>query len=232
MYVILVNDDNTLTTTISGRIVQRSKLVDDLCFLSKPLYNGIDLSSATVVLEYVLPVSKRYETEVLVPASELYKGYIKYKLPVDTKLTEEAGDIEIQLSFIYLDVGADGKVIQRVRKTAPKHTISIIPISAWSDIIPDSALSAIDQRIIKVDGQIRAMEELSKQLNDNKADNLRYSEDTNELQLLSGNKEIGDTVKLRDCDGAGEDGVPVVDFSKIQVDPPEESDEYDNVVEF
>ena len=233
MYVILINDDNTMTATIKDRIVQRSNMVDTLCFLAKPVYKEIDMSGATVLMEYVMPASKRYRTEILVPASELYKDHLKYRLPVDTKLTEEAGDIEIQISFIYVDMDINGNTTQRVRKISPAHKLTVVPISAWSDIIPDSALSAIDQRIIKVDAQIKAMEDMNKMLDDTKADNLKYDEATNRLQLLAGNKAIGDTVQLKQgASGYDENGVPVVDFGKPDGGDVDIPDGDNNVVEF
>lgn len=233
MYVILINEDNTMTTTVQGRIVQRSKMVDAICFLTKPKYQGIDMSAATVLMEYIKPVSKKYKTEILRLSSELHKDHLKYVLPVDTELTDEAGDIEIQVSFIYVDMDINGKPIQRVRKTAPAHKLTIIPISAWSDIIPDNALSAIDQRIIKVDAQIKAMEDMNKLLDDTKADNIRYDRDTNRLQLLAGENAIGDVIQLKNATGSyDENGVPVVDFGKPEggdIDVPEGSN---NVIEF
>ena len=60
MYTILVNDDNTLTTSIRERIMQRSKLVDSLHFLVYPTYKGLDMTDFTVTMEYILPVSKEY----------------------------------------------------------------------------------------------------------------------------------------------------------------------------
>ena len=38
MYTILVNDDNTLVTSVRERIMQRSKLMNSLHFLVKPKY--------------------------------------------------------------------------------------------------------------------------------------------------------------------------------------------------
>lgn len=235
MYTILINDDNTMTTTVKERIVQRSKLVDELCFLVRPDYHGVDMGLATVLMEYLTPVSKRYRTEILVVSSDLYKEHLMYTLPVDTKITEEAGDVEVQLSFIFVDLDANGKSSQRVRKTAPAHKITIVPISAWSDIIPDSALSALDQRIIKMDAQMRAIEDMNKQYSETKADNIRYDDNNNRLQLMAGEKAIGDVIQLK-CDNDVSDGVPVVDFSSSTdfVTPddimPEEN--VDNVVEF
>lgn len=230
MYVILVNKDNTLSAPLKERIVQRSKLVDTLWILSHPIYKGFDMTNATVLMEYIKPVSREYKTEVLQLSSELYEDHLKYTLPFDTELTNEAGDIEIQLSFIYVDIDVNGKPIQKVRKTAPAHKLTIVPIEAWSNIIPDSALSAIDQRIIKVDAQIKAMADMSQTISETKADNLKYDSETNELQLMAGKNSIGNVVQLKECKGIEEDGVPVVDFSNLS--GTTEPDEYNNVVEF
>ena len=143
MYTILLNETNELITSVKERIMQRSKLVDNLHFLVDPIYKGIDMADFTVMMEYILPVSREYKSEVLVKSDELYKEKLEYKLPFDTCLTKEAGDIEVQLTFVKVSLDADGNNIQQVRKTSPT-TIKILPISAWSDIIADSALGAID----------------------------------------------------------------------------------------
>lgn len=170
MYVILVNDDNTLSTTKRERIMQRSKMVDELWFLVNPDYKGIDMSVCTVHMEYILPVSRKYKNEILILSEENYKDHLKYVLPFDTSLTAEAGEIEVQLTFICVDIDADGKEVQYVRKTSPT-TITIVPISAWSDIIPDEALTTLDQRIIKIDTQIKALNDTANIINSDKADN-------------------------------------------------------------
>ena len=209
MYVILVEQDNSLYGSKKERIMQRSKCVDNLIFIVEPIYrNTYDMTNATVMLEYIRPVSRKYETEILTLSDERYNGYLQYKLPFDTNLTTEHGDLELQLTFVYVDL--DG--IQRVRKTSPT-TIEITPIAAWSDIIPDTALSGLDQRLIIMNAQIRALDERNKAVADSKADNIKYNEDTNELQLLSGDKEIGNKVTLKTGDASFDDGVPVVDFN-------------------
>ena len=231
MYTILICDDNSMMTTKRERIMQRSKLVDNLQFLVPQYYNEYDMSEYTVQLEYILPCSRRYCTEILRLSDEMYKDHLKYLLPFDTKLTSESGAIELQLTFVKTELDTYGKGIQRVRKVS-STTIDIVPISAWSDIIPDSALSAIDERLIKLDAQIRAIDEMNRIIADNKADNIKYNEDTNELQLLSGEKEIGNKVTLKSGDVSLEDGVPVVDFNNSfdNNSSTEESD--DNVIEF
>lgn len=227
-YVIVVNDDNSMTATQKKRIVQRSKLIDDLWFLVKPEYNGYNMADFTVVLEYLSPVSHKYRTEFLTRSEEDYNGYLKYNLPVNTTLTAEAGSVEIMLTFLLVELDENGKGVQRTRKITGT-SINIVPISAWSDIIPDCALSTLDQRIIKMDAQIKALNETSAVMADSKADNITYDEETNALQLKAGDKLIGDKVVISNV-GLDEDGMPVVDFAGISAKP--EDDNSNDVVEF
>ena len=197
MYTILVNDDNTLTTSIRERIMQRSKLVDSLHFLVSPTYKGLDMTDFTVTMEYILPVSKEYVSEVLVKSEELYKEMLEYKLPFDTDLTKEAGEIEVKLTFSKVDLDEDGNDIQYVRKISAT-SITIVPIESWCDIIPDKALDAIDQRIIKTDAQIKALLEANEITRIEKADNLVLDSESKELYLTAEGNQIGDKVKLSD----------------------------------
>ena len=197
MYTILVNDDNTLTTSVRERVMQRSKLVDSLHFLVSPIYKELDMTDFTVTMEYILPVSKEYVSEVLVKSEELYKEMLEYKLPFDTDLTKEAGEIEVKLTFSKVDLDADGNDIQYVRKISAT-SITIIPVESWCDIIPDKALDAIDQRIIKTDAQIKALLEANEITRLEKADNLVLDNENKELYLTAEGNQIGDKVKLSD----------------------------------
>lgn len=218
MYTILITESNELITSRRERIMQKSKLVDTLHFLTDITYKGRDMSSFTVLLEYVLPISKEYKSEILAQSEELYKGKLEFKLPFDTNLTNESGDIEIQISFIKTDLDADGNGVQYVRKISPT-TITIVPISAWSNIIADDSLGAIDQRLIQVQAMIGALENMSQTLidnYDNKADSLSYENNT--LKLLSGKKEL-DSVTITgngdgncNCDPDGDGALKIIDF--------------------
>lgn len=214
MYVLLVNSDNTITASKKERIMQRSKLFDSLWFLTEPTYKGYDMSVCTVVMEYVLPVSNKYCSDILELSDEGYEEYLKYVVPFDTKLTSEPGDVELQLTFIYSDLDENGESIQLVRKTSTAK-VNIVPISAWSDIIPDSALSAIDQRIIKMDAQIKELLDLGDAYDAAKADNIAYDADKQTLQLLSGENKIGDEVSLNIDEN--KDGIPAIDFSDLDI---------------
>ena len=234
MYVILVNQDDTLYGSKKERIMQRSKLMNNLVFIVEPIYNGIDMTNASVVMEYVLPVSREYKTVNLVLDDERYNGcFLQYKLPFDTDLTSQAGSIELQLTFAYVEMTPNGIGIQRVRKTS-STTIDIIPITAWSDIVPDSALSALDQRILKIDAQMRGLNDYMNVMDSNKADNLVYNPSEDTLQLSSRGIGIGNKVSIRDM---FEDGVPVINLDSDSgnnsgKDDDSECDCEDSVVEF
>lgn len=255
-YIILVNEDDSLYGSHKERIMQRQKLVNDLIFVVDPIYNGIDMTSASVMLEYVLPVSREYKTILLTLSDERYNDcFLQYKLPFDTDLTSQAGELELQLTFAYVEMNENGVGIQRVRKTS-STIIEIVPITAWSDIVPDSALSGLDQRLIKLDSQMRAMNDYMSVLDNNKVDNLVYNSIDETLQLSSKGVGVGDKVSVRDM---MDDGIPVVDldsnsgsgsntedgdgcncgcedniveFGDVVVPEKPEQDDDDNVVEF
>lgn len=196
MYTILVSDNNELVTTVKERIMQRSKLVGNLHFLVPQKYKDFDMDNFTAMLEYILPVSKELHTEILDKSEELYKDHIEFKFPVDTSITKEAGSIEILLTFVYVEMLPDGQTLQHVRKISPT-TLQIIPVPAWCDIVPDSALSALDQRLIEVEAMMKAANEMTQMLYDTKADNIKYDEYANTLQLTSNGSLIGDQITLK-----------------------------------
>jgi hypothetical protein len=206
MYTILVTDDNELRVTTKERIMQRSKMVDAFHFLVKPKYKDtIDMTGFTVTMEYKLPVSNEYVTKdisedlVLTVDEEgntvLYKEMLEYKLPFDTNLTAEAGEVEVQLTFTKSEMDTEGVVTQYVRKTSPCK-ITIVPIAAWSNVIPDKALTALDQRILKVDEQIKALSDSAMLLVQDKADNIKLDTDTHEIYLTANGEPIGDRITI------------------------------------
>ena len=231
-YIFLLENDNEIIATHREVLMQRSKLVDEIWFLVNPKYKTCenDMSVFSVMLEYILPASKSYHSLELVQDKEGYKEYLKYKVPLDSNLSSEAGDIELQLSFVYVGLDADGNGVQKVRKTRPAK-LHITPIAAWGDIIPDSALSAIDQRIIKTQAQIKELGYLTEVINENQVNNLVYDDESDTLQLMAGNKGVGDKVSVKDM---LDDGAPVVDFDSDSEDKPNEdgNSAESNVVEF
>lgn len=201
MYTILVNEANELVTTVRERIMQRSKLVDNLHFLVELTYKGVDMSDFTVMLEYLTPVSHEYHTEILVKSDELYKDRLEFKLPFDTNLTREAGDIQVQLTFVKLTMDADGNNVQQVRKTSAA-TIKILPITAWSDVIADSALTSLDQRLLQTQAMLEAVNDVANYLDFTKADNMIFDKENQYLQLTANGAPIGNQIPINNL-GAG-----------------------------
>lgn len=232
MYTILVCDDNSLYGSQKSKIMQREKLFNKLRFLVAPCYNGYDMSKCTVTMRYVLPISREFITETLVLSEDKYEEYLKYVLPVDTNLTKECGDIELNLTFTMVDADNSGNVVQRVRKT-DNYLLHITQIPDWDALIPDAALSALDQRILKQDAQIKALADLAEALEGNVSivDNLVYNDEEETLQLSANGVGVGDKVSVKDM---LDEGAPVVDFDSNAEDKPENDDESteSNVVEF
>ena len=101
MYTILVQDNNTLYPSVRTRIIKGSKNVDELRFLAKPTYNKINMTDLTVILTYILPVSKERKSIVLSKSEELYKERLEYKLLLNDEnlITSESGDVKMWLTF-------------------------------------------------------------------------------------------------------------------------------------
>lgn len=210
MYTIILGDDNILTTTVQERIMQRSKMVDSLHFLVEPTYQGQNMADFVCMLQYCPPISKEPKSEILSLSDEMYKGMLEYKLPLDTDLTREAGDVELNLTFTRVEMFADGTGVQYVRKTQD-GTLKVLPISAWSNIVPDAALNALDQRLVEEQLLINQLIDANASIADGKADGLKYDE--GRLQLTARGKAIGNTVQITEGDSDPEDGtIRVVEF--------------------
>lgn len=227
MYVILVNDDNTLYGSHKEKIIQREKLFNKMCFLVAPYYNGYDMSQCTVTLRYLLPISREFRTETLALSEDKYEEYLKYVLPINTDLSKEHGDIEMNLTFTMLDTDDDGNIVQRVRKTT-NGIITITPIPNWDSVIPDASLMALDQRILKQDAQIKALESLASALDTNQVDNLVYDDESDTLQLTAKGIGVGDKVSVKEM---LDDGTPVVDLNSSSGGSGTDTDESD-IVQF
>lgn len=233
-YTIIVCDDGNLYGSQKIKIMQKEKLFNKVWFLAPQYYNGFDMSQCIVTMRYLRPVSKEFVTETLV-LSDRYEEYLKYVLPVDTCITKEWGDLELNLTFIMLDTDDDGNVIQRVRKTG-NHVLTITKLPNWDAVVPDESLAALDQRIIMQSAQIKALENLAETLENTQVDNLVYNPKEDVLHLASKGNLVGNKVSVKEMMS---DGIPVVELgaSSGSNQNPDHNDGCDcgcedNVVEF
>lgn len=229
MYTILVKNDNTVISTVRTNIMHRSSMVDNFRVLVDPTYNGFNMRDFQCIMEYKLPISDTYTPEVLTPLEDLYNGKLDYRLPIDTKITSESGDVEFKFIFARAEMDENGNVVERVRKTS-SSTIKILPVAKWSDYIADAKLDSIAQVLLMNQAVANQLGAYADMLNDTKADSIAKDEETQELYLTANGKEIGNRVKDSGSI-ADTHGVPVVEFGYSST-LPEEDGEIDNVVEF
>ena len=183
MYDIYIRNDNTVVVTGGNRIVQGSSMVDTVRILVPKTYNETitDMSEFSCMMEYILPCSKKYLVDVLVEdtptdfqVDDIYNNYIIYKFDVDSDLTSEPGDIEVQFTFakaaIVDEYGIEIEP-ERLRKTK-KTKITIVPIAKWSDIMVEMVNSEdpeyhekplpvdiLDKKLVDINAKYRKKEE-------------------------------------------------------------------------
>ena len=171
MYTVLVQNDNSIIVTERQRIMQNSKLIDVLQIIVPKLYNGLEMVNYNVRLEYLTPINHKHGyVEMEVADSDYKTDYLLYTMKIDTNLTTEVGDVQFTMTFIEVSMTDDGTVETPVRKT-DVFVMPVIPIANWFSA-PDSALSALDQRIIANQEAIKAMADLQADLIESKLDDI------------------------------------------------------------
>ena len=220
MYTLKITDNNTVVTSVKEKIVERSNYVDNIQIIVAKLYKEqIDMSEATVYMEYTLPISKKIKITQLIPNNLEFKDdYIQYIVPAEANLTAEAGDIEVSFTFLKLISNEDDSVNPYVRKTQ-SGIIHISPLAAVAKFDPSEMLDDIDQRLLQWIALQQDMKALSEStynemvtdihINDDKKLILtkRDGQDTgNGVEIENLSKHIVDSVSGEDPDGVP-DGV-------------------------
>ena len=198
MYTLKIDDDNNIITTKREVIMQRSSNANTIQLLVPRHYNDIDLNQCTALMEYWLPASKVYRTSFLQVNNDNYKemDYLEYLIPCTTQFTAEAGDIHFHVTFSNVELTDDpSSGRQTVRKTN-LGTIRITPISAWSDIIPDEALTALDQRVIALQTAAKQLEALADATYNGMPTDLALDDVNKLLHLVSLNGKVGNGVDI------------------------------------
>lgn len=211
MYVIKMEADKSLTTTIAASLYQNEVNVDTMLFLVPSAYNGNLLSDFTVRLDYILP-DKTGISEALVMEKEQYKGYLQYKLPLNSKFTSLCGEVELWLSFLDLIGGA-------VLKSGSAY-VAVKERKNITELYSEQKREIVDQLSLDMAALKRC-----------KADNLIFDGERKCLQLSADGVPIGDGVAaMVITDGADEiihfgDGDAVVS-DRSQYPPTEDIIEF------
>ncbi len=109
MYTIVMDKYKNLNTTVRTVIFQQESMIDKIQFLIPPMYNGTELKDYTVTLKYVDP-NGNFHSEVLTLDEDMYKDYLRYELPVTTKLTQVSGTLTLRLTLIKFEGGVEPSV--------------------------------------------------------------------------------------------------------------------------
>lgn len=175
MYVIKMDEAKVLVTTIYASIYEGEKNADALVFLLPKTNGQVDLANASMFLRYVSPDGVGH-SEVLdmypLPYSDTY---YQYRLSIGSKLTSQAGTVELWLTA--MDTKDDVIV-----KTS-SLMLEIKPAKSIEPYLPSESKDQLEQ-----------MEERIAQLAKEKADNLVYDSETRRLQLTAENALIGNAV--------------------------------------
>lgn len=231
MYTILLTDNHELITTQRERIMHRSKLVNKMHFLVPPNYDDLNMDECTVCMEYKRPDGELV-SDLLTASDTLYKEHLEYIVPFDTELTRFPGEVEVKLTFTYVDMDPDGNIVQRVRKT-DCAIINIIPTSNWDVSIADPYLTSLDKMMVQTNILLNKALDINMSLSDAMPEDLIIKDGRAYLSRNGDAIENTVGIPLEDCEC--ENGVPVIDFSSANPgneNNPEEDDEFDNVVEF
>lgn len=175
--VIKMNNDKSLSVTISSTIHQYENNADTIIFLLPPTYEDNDLADNTIYLRYILP-NEYGKSEVLERQTDMYMGYNQYRLKVGSRFTSVPGNIELWLSVI----NEHDDIIMKTGSA----TIRVMPSKDIVEYFDDTDINQLDQVTQKLTN-----------LEISKADNLITTYDNGQyIQLLSGGLPIGDRVLL------------------------------------
>lgn len=197
MYTIVMDKDKNLNTTVRGTIFKNENLVNKIQFLIPPQFDGnagrvvidpvtgeqtidqdgvIDINDYIVTLKYVDP-NGNFKGEVLEKDAETYKNYLRYTLPVDSKLTAVAGDITIRLTLTNFD-----PVTEVMNKLESNSTsIKVEKPKGFDDYINFEDIDAIKKQILDLKGAM--------------PNDLAINED-DKIQLTHDGAPIGDGVEI------------------------------------
>jgi len=148
--VILMKPNKVLVLSKPSKLFQKENAVDDIVIYVPEKYNDYELKDFVATLYYTNPANEAC-SDALIAAEESDKeGFIKYSLPVTTKITTVPGVISLYLSLVHTDMEAG---IKYVLKTSNLD----ITVETWDDYfkyISDDSLSAIDDKIAQLDSKI------------------------------------------------------------------------------
>ena len=195
--VMMIKADNTVATTSKRTIMQKEKLVNTLRVVTARYYNDYDMENFQLVFSYVTPISRAVRTGVMTLTTDSYDGLndtLVYDLSVDTGITAENGDVQIQFMFTSVELDPDtGENIQRVRMIE-ETTLHVSQTADWL-ITPDGALNDLAEIYLRNQQMLNALQAVADQLYSNNVSDVTIDADTIKLINAAG-ESVGNGITL------------------------------------
>lgn len=204
MYTIVMDKYKQLNATIKTILYQRENLTEKVQFLIPEYYNEIDLKEYTAILKY-LDQSNTSHAEILEKDDTLYKGKIRYILPINSELSKFSGDIAIRITFTKIDMDTQTQYVLHTGETS----ITISPLKDYYTFVPNESLEFVDQLVGNLEAKLEATERIAEIYDNEKADNITY--ENNDIRLTSNGKKIGNSITISDGSIVA-DGFNVIEF--------------------
>ena len=147
--VILMKPNKTLVLSKPSKLYQKENAVDHVTIYIPEKYEDFNLADFIGTMYYTVPGNEAY-SDALIPAESDREGFLKFQLPINTRITNLAGTVTLYLTFVHADLEA-GK--QYVLKTSNLS----ITVETWDDYfkyISNDSLAAIDDKIAELDTKI------------------------------------------------------------------------------
>lgn len=171
---IKMNDDKSLVITVPTTIYRGEKNADLITFLVPGEYSGKNVADCAMLMRYVLP-SGIGRSESLIFQPEMYKSYLQYSTPVNTRFTDERGEIIVWLTAFDHDdnvVLKSGEVIVTVQQSKDIGTY-----------LPPDDIDQIDKLAAKVS-----------ELESKKVDGWIFDKSDSTIQLTSNGSPVDDKI--------------------------------------
>lgn len=216
-YTICMNDNKQLNVTTRINLYQKESLVDKVQFLVPMMYGDFDLREFMATAVY-MDVENVPHVEVLVQDEEIYKEkYIRYVLPVDTKLSHHVGEINVYLNFAKADYES-GK--NYILKTSPA-IVKITSVPDYYSIVGKESLDFVNGIVLDLQSKIDYLDQATTSFDETKLDGLAISNEDGKLYGTAKGKITGTGVdvvlpSISDEEDGSPDGV--IELDKLYED--------------
>lgn len=177
MFYIKLDSGMNLMVTAREALYRGDHLNQKLTYLIPMHVGDIDIGTAAVYLSYIR-ADGTADIDLLTRQDDLYKeSYYRFTMPVTSKLTRYAGPVT---TFLTIYAGPYNAPI--IAKSG-ECILHIQASTNMDDVVTDHNLSLVYSMQKQMEDKIAK-----------KADSVAYDEETRELQLRSGEENIGDPV--------------------------------------